>query len=109
MQISLIFLFHSFTIGVWIKLNTNYPATKLPLLCTQDNLVCLSVIGGNVMGKIGLRNVTGSTVLPSGHWIHVMMRFEAQSEFKMNFGYTPSISLYMLQFLHCVHMKKEYH
>lgn len=36
----------SFTVSAWIELPVDYPLTQLPIICTLDRTLCLSINNG---------------------------------------------------------------
>ena len=69
----------SITLEAWIKLPSGHPSSKLPIICTLQSSLCLSVYGGLLVGQYGAVNVSGSTTIDEDYWTHVALRYEAQS------------------------------
>lgn len=43
----------SFTVSAWIELPVDYPLTQLPIICTLDRTLCLSINNGWVTNIFG--------------------------------------------------------
>jgi len=68
----------SFSLEAWLSLDSGYTAGPYPVICTADSFICLSVEGGNVVGRYGDYNVTSATSLTAGTWHNVILRYRIE-------------------------------
>ena len=52
-----------------------------PLLCTSNPSLCIYIQDGILLGLYGDAIVGNMTLLPTGSWTHVGLRYEAQCKF----------------------------
>ncbi|XP_067687415.1 uncharacterized protein [Haliotis asinina] len=68
----------SFTMEALIKLPAGYDATKHPILCTNNSVLCLYVEAGVLKGQVMATVITGVTTIPGDTWTHVALKYNAQ-------------------------------
>ena len=70
----------SFTIEIWIYLDSNHTAGPYPVFCASSDFICLSVISGNMVGRYGNYTVTSSQTLKADQWYGVIFRYRIEGE-----------------------------
>ncbi|XP_052242642.1 uncharacterized protein LOC127852727 [Dreissena polymorpha] len=70
----------SFTIEIWIYLDSNHTAGPYPVFCASSDFICLSVISGNMVGRYGNYTVTSSQTLKADQWYGVIFRYRIEDE-----------------------------
>lgn len=68
----------SFTISVWVQMAADYPMTVMPIVCSDDETLCLYLNNRRIYGNLGKSTVIGSQVIEPEKWHHVVFRFDAQ-------------------------------
>ncbi|XP_074618758.1 uncharacterized protein LOC141877629 isoform X2 [Acropora palmata] len=68
----------SFTISVWVQMAADYPLTVMPIVCSDDETLCLYLNNRRIHGNLGKSTVIGSQVIEPEKWHHVVFRFDAQ-------------------------------
>ncbi|XP_052773067.1 uncharacterized protein LOC128211948 isoform X3 [Mya arenaria] len=71
---------YSFTLEVWLSLDTGYTTGPYPVMCTTDAFICLSIDAGAVVGRYGNYSVSSSTTLSADKWYNVIFRHRIESE-----------------------------
>lgn len=71
---------NSFTIEVWISLDSNKTTGPYPVMCTAEGTICLSIEGGRVVGRYGTAVVTSSISLTADTWYNIIFRHRIEDE-----------------------------
>ena len=73
---------NSFTLEAWVYLESGYPQTKMPIICTESTALCMYIEEGLLHGRLGGNLVNGTTDLPSETWSLLIMRYDREREFQ---------------------------
>lgn len=68
----------SFTISVWVNMAADYPMTVMPIVCSDEGMLCLYLRNRHIHGNLGKSTVEGSEVIEPEEWHHLVFRFDAQ-------------------------------
>ncbi|XP_078573147.1 uncharacterized protein LOC144859992 [Branchiostoma floridae x Branchiostoma japonicum] len=71
-------LYDSFTIESWIRLTGEAADSKMPVICTLDNRLCMFVENGFLYGRLGTSVVQSNTDIPAECWCHITLLYDAQ-------------------------------
>lgn len=78
--------YFSFTIEVWISLDSNKTTGPYPVMCTAEGTICLSIEGGRVVGRYGTAVVTSSISLTADTWYNIIFRHRIEGKILL-FGF----------------------
>ncbi|XP_053385183.1 uncharacterized protein LOC123535929 [Mercenaria mercenaria] len=70
---------NSFSIEVWISLDSGYTNGPYPVLCTAEGTICLTVESGLVTGRYGDSSVTSTTSMSADQWYNIIFRHRIES------------------------------
>lgn len=68
----------SFTISTWVNMAADYPMTVMPIVCSDEGMLCLYLSDRRIHGNLGKSTVEGSEVIEPEEWHHLVFRFDAQ-------------------------------
>ena len=66
-------LFSSFTLELWMSLDSGATTGPYPIFCTHNKTLCLSVESGKIIGYYGDSSVEGGS-LSADQWYNVIFR-----------------------------------
>ena len=67
------FIFFSFTLELWLSLDSGSTSGPYPIFCTDNKTLCLSVESGKIVGYYGDISVEGGS-LDADQWYNVIFR-----------------------------------
>ncbi|XP_068721591.1 uncharacterized protein [Montipora capricornis] len=68
----------SFTISLWVQMAADYPLTIMPIVCSNDETLCLYIHNRRIYANLGKSTVTGGETIEPEEWHHLVFRFDAQ-------------------------------
>lgn len=71
---------NSFTVEVWLLLETNNTNGPYPIVCTANKTICLWIENGAVIGRYGNKNVSTALSLTANVWYDVMFRHRVEDD-----------------------------
>ncbi|XP_071121963.1 uncharacterized protein [Mytilus edulis] len=69
-------IYHSFTIDIWVMVETGYPTTEMPILCTENHTICLWMENGIVNGQYINSTVQAASAVTADQWTSVVLIYD---------------------------------
>lgn len=63
---------------MWIYMPVGYTNDVIPLICNNDNTLCLYLENQLLHGTVGEHTASSATTIPALSWTNVAMRFDAE-------------------------------
>lgn len=70
----------SFTIEVWLSLDSGHTTGPYPVACSTDKTICLTIENSVAVGYYGNHNVTSVTSLNADQWYNVILRYRIEGK-----------------------------
>ncbi|XP_053385192.1 uncharacterized protein LOC123535922 isoform X1 [Mercenaria mercenaria] len=70
----------SFTVEVWLKLDSGYTTGPYPIFCTSNGTLCLWVENSVIYGGYGTQSVVSSSTLSADVWYNIIYRHSIEDE-----------------------------
>ncbi|KAL4225039.1 hypothetical protein ACF0H5_015734 [Mactra antiquata] len=71
---------NSFTLDVWMSLDTGFTTGPYPIICSAESTICLLLDNGQIVGTYGNYTVSSTSTLNADTWYNVIFRHRIEDE-----------------------------